>query len=161
MNFRALTGADYDLWKAIRLEALSNHPESYLTTYDEERARPRSESMDWLQSGAVLGAFDGNLLCAVLSVDAECHPSMAHRGWIHAVYCRPDWRGGVMDGLMRFAVGKARDDGLLQLELYVEAENARAIRFYERIGFEKAGRLPRAVHINGQFQDDLHYWLPL
>lgn len=161
MKFRPLTADDYDQWRDIRLEALSAHPESYLTTYDEELARPRSHSIDWLASGALMGAFEDGL-CAVLSVAPEKSSAMAHRGWIHAVYCRADWRNGLASqGLMDYAISTARASGLLQLELYVEATNLRAIAFYESFGFQLCGRLPRAVRFNGRYLDDLHYCLPL
>ncbi len=162
MKFKPLTADDYVNWRDIRLEALSAHPESYLTTHEEEFARPRSQSIDWLASGALMGAFDGDSLCSVMSVNPEKSSVMAHRGWIHAVYCRPNWRGGpASQGLMEYAMSMARANGLLQLELYVEAANARAIAFYERFGFQLCGRVPRAVCVADQFRDDLHYWLPL
>jgi len=156
--YRPLIAEDYQVFRAIRLESLSRHPSSFLTTLDEEQARPKSATVEWLASGAVLGAFEAKHLCAILSVDPERHPAMSHRGWIHAVYVRPDWRGGpVASGLFEYAASKARADGLLQLELYVEAENTRAIRFYERAGFELCGRIPRAIRFADGFQDDLHY----
>jgi ribosomal protein S18 acetylase RimI-like enzyme len=162
VKFRHLTPDDYNIWRNIRLEALSAHPQSFLTTYEEELARPESQSNDWLASGSLMGAFDGDDLCAVMSIDPEKPPAMAHRGWIHTVYCRPNWRGGPMSrGLMDYAIAQAKEAGLLQLELYVEATNTRAIAFYERFGFQLCGRIPRAVRIADQFQDDLHYWLPL
>ncbi|MFT4960312.1 MAG: GNAT superfamily N-acetyltransferase [Paracoccaceae bacterium] len=109
----------------------------------------------------MLAAFDGDDLCAVMSVDREGPTAMAHRGWIHAVYCRSNWRGVASRGLMHYAVARARTDGFLQLKLYVEATNARAIAFYERAGFQLCGRIPRAVCVAGQFQGDLHYWQPI
>lgn len=162
MKFRSLTADDIEFWREIRLEALSAHPESYLTTYEEELARPKTQSVDWLASGALMGAFDGGDLCAVMSVNPKKPSALAHRGWIYAVYCRPNWRGGpASQGLMEYAISTARTNGLLQLELYVEATNNRAIAFYERFGFRLCGRMPRAVRVADTFQDDLHYWLPL
>jgi GNAT superfamily N-acetyltransferase len=162
LKYRSLTSTDYSLWRGIRLEALSNHPDCFLTTQEEELARPKSATNEWLDSGAVLGAFDNNDLCSILSVDPEKHPAMAHRGWIHAVYTRPAWRKGpASHGLMEFAAANALDNGLLQLELHVADGNLRAIRFYERMGFELCGRIPRSVRFADGFQNDLHYCRPL
>lgn len=161
MKYRPLTADDYDIWRSIRLEALLGHPDSYLTTYDDELTRPRSQSVNWLASGKLMAAFDGDELCAVMSVGPEGPATMAHRGWVHAVYCRPNWRGVASRRLIDYAVSKARAKGLLQLELYVGSTNARAIGFYERFGIRMCGRIPCTVRIEGQFQDDLHYWLPL
>lgn len=158
MIYRSLTADDYGVFRAIRLEALSRHPSSFLTTFDEEHIRPKAVTVEWLDSGAVLGAFEAKDLCAILSVDPERHPAVCHRGWIHAVYVRSDWRRGpVASGLFEYATSNARADGLLQLELYVEADNTRALRFYERAGFELCGRILRAARFADGFQDDLHY----
>lgn len=44
--------------------------------------------------------------------------------------------------LLRAIAEHARDHGILQLELAVGAHNAAAIRFYERHGFVRVGRIP-------------------
>jgi RimJ/RimL family protein N-acetyltransferase len=42
-----------------------------------------------------------------------------------------------------------------QVELTVNADNARAIKFYERQGFRIVGRMPRALRIDGRYYDEL------
>ena len=52
---------------------------------------------------------------------------------------------------------EAHEMGAIQIELDVAAGNARAIRFYERAGFRRTGIKPRAVLIEGRFEDDVSY----
>jgi ribosomal protein S18 acetylase RimI-like enzyme len=49
----------------------------------------------------------------------------------------------------------AEELGLVQIELHVNADNARAIRFYRREGFDPIGRIPRALRHDGRDHDEL------
>ncbi|MDE3832791.1 GNAT family N-acetyltransferase [Sinorhizobium meliloti] len=49
----------------------------------------------------------------------------------------------------------ARDHGVLQLELAVNAENSAAMRFYQRHGFVEVGRIPNGFLGNGTKNDEL------
>lgn len=51
------------------------------------------------------------------------------------------WRRGVGDMLMRFAIERARELGFQYLWLGVWQENARALGFYEKYGFDRVGTI--------------------
>jgi ribosomal-protein-alanine N-acetyltransferase len=51
-------------------------------------------------------------------------------------------RKGMGTKLIRFALEKARQDGLSELTLDVRQSNRVAIQFYEKLGFIKIGRKP-------------------
>ena len=162
MIIRTLTADDLADWRAIRLEALKRLPEAFLTTYAEERQKNDADVSAMLDKGGVLGAFSDQDLAAVLSLDPETRTALAQRAWINAVYVRPDWQGSdVAHQLLSAAILQAKARGFVQLELYVESDNPRAIRFYERAGFVLAGRMPRAVRLADRYQDDLHYVLEI
>jgi len=42
-----------------------------------------------------------------------------------------------------------------QIQLTVNADNARAIKFYERHGFRTVGRMPHALLVDGRYYDEL------
>jgi ribosomal protein S18 acetylase RimI-like enzyme len=42
-----------------------------------------------------------------------------------------------------------------QVMLTVNAENMRAIKYYERHGFRPIGRIPRSLHVGERYYDDL------
>ena len=56
--------------------------------------------------------------------------------WIQSVYVEPDCRGqGVFGQLYRFIESLAqKDQGCCGIRLYVETENSRAMRTYEKLG---------------------------
>ncbi|WP_208347245.1 GNAT family N-acetyltransferase [Pseudaestuariivita rosea] len=158
MTPRVLTADDLAAWRAFRIEALRERPDAFLTTLEQEQARSDQDVLAKLNSDALHGAFDGDVLAGALSIDRMQGDSFHHRAWIHALYVRPAYQGsGLAQTLMTYAVDHAKTLGILQLELYVAADNARAVRFYEKQGFTQQGRLARAVYRNSIFEDDLHY----
>jgi ribosomal protein S18 acetylase RimI-like enzyme len=66
----------------------------------------------------------------------------------------PDYRGrGIGARLMDQALKKAFTTGIVRVELSVQADNTRAIRLYEKVGFVREGILPDAVFVDGEFND--------
>lgn len=59
--------------------------------------------------------------------------------WIQAVYVDPEWRGrGVYDRLHAAVHERARAAGdVRSVRLYVDADNERAVRTYERLGMKR------------------------
>ena len=56
----------------------------------------------------------------------------------------PAWRGrGLGRALLAWGIGRLRDAGAADVTLSVEASNERALRLYERTGFERAQEWPR------------------
>lgn len=90
--------------------------------------------------------------CDVLPGRGE---SRAHVG-ILGVALLPEFRGcGVGAALMTSAIGRAWEKGLTRIELSVRTDNLRAIKLYERLGFEVEGSHHRASRVNGQYLDKL------
>jgi GNAT superfamily N-acetyltransferase len=57
-----------------------------------------------------------------------------------AIHVDPDiWRGGIGSALFTEALGRAREDGWIQITLWVFTENARARAFYSRFGLAPDG----------------------
>ena len=59
--------------------------------------------------------------------------------WIQSVYVREEWRGrGVYTALHNHVIERAKaDGGICGLRLYVEKDNARAKKTYEKLGMKK------------------------
>jgi ribosomal protein S18 acetylase RimI-like enzyme len=59
--------------------------------------------------------------------------------WIQSLYIHPDYRGrGLFQTLMNHLELEAKQQGVCEIRLYVERNNARAIRAYDKAGFESA-----------------------
>ncbi len=65
-------------------------------------------------------------------------------GEVSLVGVLPAWQGrGLGRELLRWGIGRLRRHGVATIELSVEARNQRALRLYERPGFERVEEWPR------------------
>jgi ribosomal protein S18 acetylase RimI-like enzyme len=75
---------------------------------------------------------------------------------------RPEARGqGIGTLLLESGIAEARHAGIEMLTLSVTAENASAVRLYERHRFVAYGTLQRAIKIGPLYHDKLHMALTL
>lgn len=83
-------------------------------------------------------------------------------GWAHALQhsgrlgmgLLPEYRGaGLGETLLRTCIAKAWAQGLSRIELEARADNTRAIRLYERVGFAHEAVKQRGLCVEGVFFD--------
>ena len=156
MNFRRLGMDDVDCFREIRLTALRDSPENYASTYDDWDRRTDADYRAILRTERVFAVFDGPVAVALAGLVNEEKSKMAHRTTLAMVFVDPERRGSTAaDVLMKGVIDQARADGRKQIEAAVNAENARAIRYYKRYGFEKIGKTPRGFVHKGRYIDEV------
>jgi ribosomal protein S18 acetylase RimI-like enzyme len=152
---RQLTADDYDSLREIRLEALRLHPEAFAADPAQEEAMPKAEWLVRLASAVSFGAFADGALAGIAVFSRSSRPKLAHTGELGAMYVRAAARGsGLADRLMEILLAHAAGE-VEQIKLTVNAENARAVRFYERHGFRTIGRIPNSIRVGGRSYDEL------
>ena len=125
MDVRELTAADRPsataLWSEVGLTRPWNDPGA---DFDRAVAGPTS---------CVLGAFDAGLAAtAMVGHDG-------HRGWVYYLAVDPARRGdGVGRRMMREAERWLLERGAVKINVMVRHDNAAALGFYERLGYEDA-----------------------
>ena len=98
-------------------------------------------------------ALAGGTVVGWCDVIPKPRPVHAHSG-VLGMGLLPAFRGkGHGAALIGATLTEAYRQGLVRIELTVAADNARAIRLYERIGFEKEGVLKDAVRLDGLYKD--------
>lgn len=154
-SIRQLTRDDVHAYRAIRLAALTDHPESYGTAPDSFAARPIEALQTMLDRMAVFGVVtDNGALAGIVAYARDDGERETHRGWLLQVYVKLDMRGtGASLALIEAAVDHARSE-VIQLHLMVGAHNAPAIRLYEKAGFTTYGTDPRCLYVNGRYIDE-------
>jgi GNAT superfamily N-acetyltransferase len=136
---RALPG-DESILRALRLEALTDAPEAFGSTYDRELARTMSDWQRWTSPGAtfILDTRDGPRGLAAGQHDAA-DPHVVH---LMAMWVHPALRGsGAAETLVAAVTDWAASEGAKTVRLDVFQANARARRFYARLGFRESGDL--------------------
>ncbi|QBK05248.1 N-acetyltransferase [Hylemonella gracilis] len=77
-----------------------------------------------------------------------------HGAYLGTFAVAPSERGtGLAASIIGDVVSRLRRDGVRRLELMLEADNPRALRFYEKQGFEFEGRLRNAYRRSDQDHD--------
>ncbi|MET3613461.1 RimJ/RimL family protein N-acetyltransferase [Rhizobium aquaticum] len=146
--------SDWMAFKQIRLEALKTEGENFGSAYEEEINLTEEGWRHRLEIPVFL-AFRGEEPVGVVGLLRERGVKVNHRALVIMVYLRKDVRGtGLAKRLLDTVVEQASQDGVRQLELHVRAENAAAIRLYEREGFVEIGRIPAATIFDGREVDE-------
>jgi ribosomal protein S18 acetylase RimI-like enzyme len=160
---RALTPADLESYRDIRLEGLRLSPEAFGSSYEEEVARPAAEFVRRLSQspGAMFGAFAASATGAAnLIATAGCYveDGIKSRHKLHLVgmYVRPAYR---QKGLARRLVERVLDharaiEGIAVVQLGVACDNQAARTLYDRLGFKVYGVEPKALKIGERFLDE-------
>ena len=155
VNVRLLTAGDYDALRELRLESLRLLPDCFAADPVQEEGMPKEEWLSRLASASSFGGFIDGRLSGMVVFSRPSRTKLAHTGDIGAMYVRASAQGtGLADALMAALLDHA-SRVVEQVQLTVNAENARAIKFYERHGFREIGRIPRSLHIGDRYYDDM------
>jgi RimJ/RimL family protein N-acetyltransferase len=154
IKIRPLTGAEADaiLYRDVRLEALSAHPEAFGSSHEYEAAQPLSWFSDRLASSTVLGAFRDAELVGIVGLAIQQGAKKAHKGTIVGMYVRPDAGTGRL--LMAAIIELARRRVEL-VQLTVVRDNERAKRLYAGIGFHEYGMEWHSLKHDGRYYDEI------
>ena len=147
--------SDVDALRAIRLEALKLHPDCFCTDLAVAEAMTNEQWSESLARGTWFGIRKNGTLIAIAAFTRPASWKLCHTGELSAMYVRADARcSGIADALVRGVVGHAVGE-VEQVKLTVNADNARAIKLYERHGFRVVGRLPHIIRVADRYYDEL------
>ncbi len=135
---RAVVG-DEAILRDLRLQALTDEPYAFGSTYERELARTTEGWRRWMSPGVTFVLEDSH---GARGIVAGARDS-SETGIVHlmAMWVHPALRGGGGgDALVAAVVDWARTEGANVVQLQVVEDNPRARRFYERNGFRLTGQ---------------------
>jgi len=106
-------------------------------------------------------ALDGERIVGWCDIFADWADTVKHGGCV-GMGLLADYRGQrIGERLLQACLDKARTKGLTRIYLHVRADNLRAIRLYERLGFDVEARMRQAMRFDGVYYDALQMSLLL
>lgn len=164
MNIRRLSASDATAFRALRLAALLDKPEAFVTSHVEEVDQPDdyfARRLATRPGHAVFGAFDGDTLVGLAGLAREPLLQLQHKCKVWGMYVAESARGrGVARELLNAALAHARETaGVAKVTLSVDSANVAAIALYEALGFVVFAREADAVRLHGESRDDLQMHL--
>lgn len=165
LEIRPLAAPDAAEFRKIRLQAISDSPSAVWPTYEEEAKRTVEDIEARIQKTdlqVVFGAFVDSRLVGIAGLRRESLEQVKHKALLWGVFISPDRRReGLARKLFSRVLSCARDEGVLQIQLTVNAENDRARGFYRSLGFMPFGLEPRAMRIGDRYFNEEHMVLRL
>ena len=160
--YRNLIADDAEAWRRLRQEGTREFPLGFLLTEAEAEGASLDRCREILDAGTFRGVFRNSELVGFCGYRPQWLERIRHRGEIGPFFVMPSHHGtGAAGVLLKGVIAEARQDGIVQLELGVDPDNHRAIRFYEREGFRLYGTHPDAVRMDGVSHDELLYRLKI
>ncbi|WP_067624980.1 GNAT family N-acetyltransferase [Alicyclobacillus acidiphilus] len=162
ISIRLLTPEDAQSYRSLRLEALSRHPEAFLTSAEEFAARSLEQIADSLSPSThvrTFGAFlEDSSLVGMVTLVRERSAKASHIADVVGMYVTDSQRRRAIGTRLLAAlidVGRSMP-GLEQLRLSVNRENRSALGLYQKVGFQVYGTEPRAIKWMESYWDEAH-----
>lgn len=157
----ALTLPDLPAYKALRDHMLAAHPEAFTSDAAAERIKPPGSyssrlGYERLDGGHfTLGAWRGRQLLGAISCERDPRLKVRHIAQVVGMMVRDEAQGqGIGRALLAACIARAREaEGLELLTLSVTSSNTAALRLYGAAGFERYGRLRRAIKLGTRYHD--------
>ncbi|WP_338449415.1 GNAT family N-acetyltransferase [Niallia oryzisoli] len=164
MEIRILSSLeDAEKYRSIRLESLQNNPESFASSYEEEKDCSIEKVKNQFQSNDSFsyGAFGNGELVGIITLHKEKLYKLSHRAHIGAMYVSPSKRSlGIGKVLMDEAIKKAKDiEGLEQIYLAVVSTNEPAKKLYSSLGFTVFGTEKNGLRLENNLYYDVDFMI--
>jgi ribosomal protein S18 acetylase RimI-like enzyme len=152
---RRLGPDDWAAYRALRLEALAAHPESFGASWEVESREPAAFFAGRLEANHVIGGWREGALVGVAGLRFNASAKQRHKATLWGMYVRPDARRqGLAAALVEAAVAAARGR-VEEVRLAVVATNAAALALYRAAGFREYAVEPRALKVGGTYCDEV------
>jgi ribosomal protein S18 acetylase RimI-like enzyme len=166
MRIKKLIKHDVDHYRNIRLEALSNNPDSFGTMYAEEVIRTTDDFREKISvdnSSFILGCYGDKDLIGIVPFHQESRIKLRHKAYIRSMYVQPEYRKkGIGKLLLNELIARAKAIKEIEILLLdVITNNFPAKQLYLSFGFQIYGIEKMAYKLNHQYFDLEYMSLPI
>jgi GNAT superfamily N-acetyltransferase len=137
---RQLGPDDWEFIREVRLSALSDTPDWFWATYQEEVDKPEAWWRNFVAAGAWFIAFQEDAPVGIAAALRDPQLAEAERQLV-SMWVTPEARNrGIGSQLVDVVKEWCRRDGATELQLMVTSGNSAAARLYERCGFRATSK---------------------
>lgn len=139
LRIRRADFGEESILRELRLEALSDAPIAFGSTYEKELARTTADWQRWMSPGVTFILYEPEEARGMVAgIRDQTDPAVVH---LMAMWLHPKIRGsGGAAELVAAVVAWAQSEGAKLVRLKVIEGNDRARHFYERMGFCATGQ---------------------
>ena len=158
MIIKKLTKHDAPDYRNIRLEALSNNPDSFGTMYQEEAIMTMDKFRERIpvdNNNFILGCYQDRKLIGIVAFHQESRIKVKHKAYIRSMYIKPECREkGIGKLLLNELIERAKAINEIEILLLdVVTNNLIAKQLYLSFGFQIYGIEKMAYKLNHQYFD--------
>lgn len=155
MHITKLPSSRWQDYKQLRLEALANSPQSFLSTTEETLAEPDTEWQNKIHT-MFFAVTDDDKLVGMAGWYRDSRKKLYHIANIVSVYVNPEYRGkGVGKDLLVAVMNDSKSQpGVTKLQLGVMTSQESANRLYTSLGFKNVGTERWAIKVGDTYYDE-------
>ncbi|MEM9214407.1 MAG: GNAT family N-acetyltransferase [Cyanobacteria bacterium P01_F01_bin.150] len=157
VSVRALTSADAEAYRSVRLSALREQPPAFGSLpEDEPHLSETAVRLAQSDDRCFFGAFQSGQLIGIVRLCRYSAPNEKHRGYLAGLYVLPPFRcHGYGRALISEALSWAANaPGIRRVNLNVVTEQKAATRLYQSFGFRIYGTELETFSRDGKFYDE-------
>lgn len=163
MKTKLLTSQDAVIYKELRLQALQNNPESYLSTFDHEKQKTIEAFASELRyaSGPPVfgyyGIFDNDKLIGYAHLEKSYLTKQKHIAFFYNLYIDPEYRNkGLATELFDFLLAELKQKTQIErIFLSCNKKNTSAISLYKKLGFVEYGIKKKSIKYQNEYDDEI------
>jgi len=165
-----IVSEDWQLYRALRLDALLESPAAFATIFEEERSQSDDNWISKVSHFALsekqrmFVAKTEDRMVGMMGLVFDPRHKRRHIATMVSVYITPDFRG---KGISKLLMAAMLDDVwrvpyIRKVQLLVNPKQTEAIGLYKAFGFHEVGKLEKEVEIDETYFDMLlmEQWLP-
>lgn len=155
MNITKLPSSRWQDYKTLRLEAVENNPQSFLSTPQETIDEPDSEWQIKIDN-MFFAVDEADKLVGMIGCYTDPKEKLKHTANIVSFYVKPEYRGkGIGRQLLQTAVQSAKENPQVKkVQLSVITTQENAYQLYLSTGFQKVGELKMSLQVDGVLYDE-------
>lgn len=154
-HIELLTSDDWLRLKEVRLFALQDSPDSFLSSYDREKDYSRDRWLAEFDRGDWHIGIIGLRIVSFLGVTRE--PNMpSEECYLEYLWVSQDRRrAGFASHIVTVALERLRESGVTTAFLWVLNGNDAAVRLYRKLGFSSTGLRQPLAELPGRYEEQL------